>query len=149
MGYRFVVKKCATNGNKTLLLVRNEGIAPIYRDAFFAIGDVRSETSLMGLLPNEELWIEIATVPRPDGEDIKIVSDNILPQQEIEFEAYLLNGDVNGDNIVNAADIVEVINYITDKPSAIFNASAADMNNDGVINADDVTEIMNIIMTAK
>lgn len=148
-GYRFVVKKCATDGNKTLLLVRNEGIAPIYRDAFFAIGDVRSETSLMGLLPNEELWVEIATVPRPDGEDIKIVSDYILPQQEIEFDAYLLNGDVNGDNIVNAADIVEVINYITDKPSAIFNASAADMNNDGVINADDVTEIMNIIMTAK
>ena len=61
----------------------------------------------------------------------------------------LLIGDVNGDNIVNAADIVEVINYITDKPSAIFNASAADMNNDGVINADDITEIMNIIMTAK
>ena len=148
-GYRFVVKKCATDGNKTLLLVGNEGIAPIYRDAFFAIGDVRSETSLMGLLPNEELWVEIATVPRPDGEDIKIVSDYILPQQEIEFDAYLLNGDVNGDNIVNAADIVEVINYITDKPSAIFNASAADMNNDGVINADDVTEIMNIIMTAK
>jgi hypothetical protein len=148
-GYRFVVKKCATDGNKTLLLVRNEGIAPIYRDAFFAIGDVRSETSLMGLLPNEELWVEIATVPRPDGEDIKIVSDYILPQQEIEFEAYLLNGDVNGNNIVNAADIVEVINYITDKPSAIFNASAADMNNDGVINTDDVTEIMNIIMTTK
>lgn len=148
-GYRFVVKKCATDGNKTLLLVRNEGIAPIYRDAFFAIGDIRSETSLIGLLPNDDLWVEIATVPRPDGEDIKIVSDYILPQQEIEFEAYMLNGDVNGDNIVNAADIVEVINYITDKPSAIFNASAADMNNDGVINADDVTEIMNIIMTAK
>ena len=148
-GYRFVVKKCATDGNKTLLLVSNEGIAPIYRDAFFAIGDIRSETSLIGLLPNDDLWVEIATVPRPDGEDIKIVSDYILPQQEIEFEAYMLNGDVNGDNIVNAADIVEVINYITDKPSAIFNASAADMNNDGVINADDVTEIMNIIMTAK
>lgn len=148
-GYRFVVKKCATNGIKTLLLVCNEGIAPIYRDAYFAIGDVRSETSLMGLLPNDDLWVEIATVPRPDGEDIKIVSDYILPQQEIEFDAYLLNGDVNGDNIVNAADIVEVINYITDKPSAIFNASAADMNNDGVINADDVTEIMNIIMTTK
>ena len=86
-GYRFVLKKCATDGKSTLLLVRNEGIAPIYRDAYFAVGDVRSETSLKGLLPNDEMWIEIATRPRLDGEDIKIVSDFILPQQEIEFEA--------------------------------------------------------------
>ena len=87
MGYRFVVKKCATDGTKTLLLVRNEGIAPIYRDAYFAIGDVRSNTSLKGLLPNEEAWVEVDAKPRSDGKDIKIVSDFILPQQEIEFEA--------------------------------------------------------------
>ena len=90
MGYRFVVKKCATDGTKTLLLVRNEGIAPIYRDAYFAIGDVRSNTSLKGLLPNEEAWVEVDAKPRSDGKDIKIVSDFILPQQEIEFEADLI-----------------------------------------------------------
>ena len=92
-GYRFVVRKCATNGKKTLLLVSNEGIAPIYRDAYFAIGDVRSETSVKGLLPDEEKWIEIAAKPSSDGSDIKIVCDHILPQQEIEFEACIEGHD--------------------------------------------------------
>lgn len=88
-GYRFVVKQCMTDGMKTKLLVSNEGVAPIYRDAYFAIGAIRSETSLQGLLPGEEMWMEIASTPRPDGQDIKIVCDHILPQQEIEFEANL------------------------------------------------------------
>lgn len=87
MGYRFVVKECLTDGHTTRLLVSNEGIAPIYRDAFFAIGGVRSATSLKGLLPNEDVWMEIAAAPASDGADINIVSDHILPQQEIEFEA--------------------------------------------------------------
>lgn len=87
MGYRFVVKECLTDGHTTRLLVSNEGIAPIYRDAFFAIGGVRSATSLKGLLPSEDVWMEIAAAPASDGADINIVSDHILPQQEIEFEA--------------------------------------------------------------
>lgn len=89
IGYRFAVKECLTDGNVTKLLVTNQGIAPIYRDAYFAIGDIRSETSLRALLPNEERWVEIPAVSLPDGSDIHIVCDNILPQQEIEFEARL------------------------------------------------------------
>ena len=92
-GYRYVVKRCVTDGTKTRLLVSNEGIAPIYRDAYFAIGDVRSETSLQALLPNKEIWIEIAALPSSDGQNIKIVSDYILPQQEIQFEANLESTD--------------------------------------------------------
>lgn len=87
MGYRFVVKECLVVDGKTRILVGNEGIAPIYRDAYFAIGDVRSETSLKGLLPSSEIWVEIAATPAADASDIKIVCDYILPQQEIEFEA--------------------------------------------------------------
>ena len=82
-GYRFVVKKCETNGAATRLLVTNEGIAPIYRDAWFAVGETRSSTSLRGLLPGEERWVEIPA----KGSNIHIVSDCILPQQTIEFEA--------------------------------------------------------------
>lgn len=140
-GYRFVVKKCATDGKSTLLLVSNEGIAPIYRDAYFAIGDVRSKTSLKGLLPNEERWIEIAAVPHSDGEDIKIVSDHILPQQEIEFEVKI-EGDANGDGLVNAADIVEVVNAINGKESANFKHSNADMNKNGIIDKTDIDMIV-------
>ena len=86
-GYRFVVKTCETDGTSTRLLVTNEGIAPLYRDAWFAIGDVRSETSLRGLLPGEERQIEIPAVPSADGSNVKIVSHCILPKQDIQFEA--------------------------------------------------------------
>ena len=80
-GYRFVVKQCQTNGQATRLLVCNEGVAPLYRDAYFAVGGVRSETSLKGLLPGQELRIEIPAA----GSDIHIESDYILPSQSIGF----------------------------------------------------------------
>jgi hypothetical protein len=58
------------------------------------------------------------------------------------------SGDANGDNVVNAADIVELVNSIMGKPSAKFNKSAADVNGDGVVNAADIVAIVNIIMAA-
>ena len=86
-GYRFVVKRCETNGSRTRIVVVNEGVAPLYRDAWFAVGDVRSTTSLRGLLPGEECTIEIAAGADTDGGNVNIVSDCILPQQKIEFSA--------------------------------------------------------------
>ena len=86
-GYRFVVRKCETDGSTTRLHVANEGVAPLYRDAWFAIGTTRSATSLRGLLPDEEIVVEIPAAPQADGSDIQIVSDHILLGQQIEFEA--------------------------------------------------------------
>jgi len=88
-GYRFVVKQCQTNGSITRLLVTNQGLAPLYRDAWFAIGGIRSATSLRGLLPGQELWVEIPAVPAVDGQDILIESNCILPSQSIEFETLI------------------------------------------------------------
>ncbi|MBQ6192122.1 MAG: hypothetical protein IJK51_07480 [Bacteroidaceae bacterium] len=81
------MKTCETDGTSTRLLVTNEGIAPLYRDAWFAIGDVRSSVTLRGLLPGEERLIEIKAVPSADASNLRIVSDCILPVQEIQFEA--------------------------------------------------------------
>ena len=92
-GYRIKVKECQTDGQTTRLLVTNEGIAPLYRDAFFAIGDVRSEQTLLGLLPGRTLEVTINAVPETDGSNIKVVSDHILPSQEIEFNADLEAAD--------------------------------------------------------
>lgn len=111
LGYRFVVTQCLSDGLKTKLLVTNQGIAPIYRDAYFAIGDVRSETSLLGLLPGQERWMEIAAAPAADGSDICIVCDHILPQQQIEFEAHLATP--------NASTPL----YINSSPSKVFSIS--------------------------
>ena len=84
-GYRFRVLQCMTNGQETRLSVTNDGIAPIYRDAYFAIGDTQSKTSLRGLLPGRGLEIVIPT-GLTNADDLKIVSPYILPNQQIEFE---------------------------------------------------------------
>ncbi|MCR5534162.1 MAG: DUF4832 domain-containing protein [Bacteroidaceae bacterium] len=96
-GYRIAVKECKTDGSTTRLLVTNEGIAPLYRDAWFAIGEIRADKSLMGLLPDKKMWIEIPATPQNDGSDIHIVSDYILPKQEIEF-----NANIDGETSIQS-----------------------------------------------
>ena len=58
-------------------------------------------------------------------------------------------GDVNGDGIVNAADIVEVVNYIMGNPSDKFNKRGADVNEDGNVNAADIVRITTMILSAQ
>ena len=55
-------------------------------------------------------------------------------------------GDANGDGTVDASDIVEVLNYILNKPSEKFNFNAADVNGDGAVNPADIVGISNIIL---
>lgn len=88
-GYRFRVKSAQVDGSSLRLKVTNDGVAPIYRDAYFAAGGKRSTTSLKGLLPNESLDCVIASVTDQDLKKITIESDAILPTQEIQFEANL------------------------------------------------------------
>ncbi|MGN1376041.1 MAG: DUF4832 domain-containing protein [Prevotella sp.] len=91
-GYHFKVTQCTTDGTTTKILVSNIGIAPLYRDAYFSIDGHRSETSLKGLLPDENLWISVPyglTLNEnntPVNKPI-IVSDYILDSQKIEYEA--------------------------------------------------------------
>ena len=87
-GYQFRVLQCVTNGTETRLSVTNQGVAPIYRDAFFAIGEHRSTTSLKGLLPQDTLKLSIPT-GLTQAEDLHITSPHILPTQEIEFAAQI------------------------------------------------------------
>ena len=54
-----------------------------------------------------------------------------------------------GDGNMNAADIVEVLNYIMGNPSDNFKKYAADVNGDGIVNAADIVAIANIIMGAE
>jgi hypothetical protein len=37
VGYNFYVSNCRTNGSETRLVVTNQGVAPLYRDAYFQI----------------------------------------------------------------------------------------------------------------
>ncbi|MEM6688746.1 MAG: DUF4832 domain-containing protein [Planctomycetota bacterium] len=88
-GYRFRVTSASIKGAELRLEVTNEGVAPIYRDAFFAAGDKRSVTSLKGLLPGEKLVCMIAGVSNDDLDQIAIECDSVLPTQTIQYAADL------------------------------------------------------------
>lgn len=88
-GYQFRVLQCVTNGSETRLSVTNQGVAPIYRDAYFAIGQHRSTMSLKGLLPQDTLKVTIPT-GLSKAEDLHIISPYILSTQEIEFAAQFI-----------------------------------------------------------
>ncbi len=46
-------------------------------------------------------------------------------------------GDVNGDNVVNALDIVDIIKYTKGSPRSVFKVAQADINGDGKVDAAD------------
>ena len=58
-----------------------------------------------------------------------------------------ISGDVNGDGVVNAEDIVAVVNYTMSPSSAAIDLSSADVNHDGVVNVADVVMIANMIIS--
>jgi len=85
LGYRFRVTEYRAGAGKSVLKLANTGIAPIYHDAFVAVGGRRSATSLKGLCPGETRVCEVAAV----GPAVTIESDRLVPGQTIEFEAEL------------------------------------------------------------
>ena len=58
----------------------------------------------------------------------------------------VIRGDANSDGIINAKDVLAIVNKILDKPDADFNETAADVNKDGIVNIADVIGVKNIII---
>ena len=57
-----------------------------------------------------------------------------------------LKGDVNGDEVVNIADVTVLIDYLLGNVPQSFNEQAADVNGDSVINIADVTALIDILL---
>ena len=57
-------------------------------------------------------------------------------------------GDANCDSNIDATDIVDIVNYMTGKPTTMgkFKEEIADVNGDGVVNIADIVKIVRIIM---
>lgn len=89
IGYRFRVTEATVKGDVLRLGVTNQGVAPLYKDAYFSAGERRSVKSLRGLLPGQTETYRIAGVTKADLDRIEIQSDLILPTQQIQFEANL------------------------------------------------------------
>ena len=96
--------------------------------------------------------VPVATIFNPIGDGKLLMGKPIEDIREKDgLISFLFNladaipGDANDDKVVDALDIIEVVNFIQGKPSKIFVFSAADVNSDGVINAADIVMIVNII----
>ena len=85
-GYSFRVLSCITTGRITKVMVTNEGVAPIYYDAFFAIDGIRSKESLKGLLPGVSMIVIVPTGMKDDSQ-LTIACDHLVPGQQIQFNA--------------------------------------------------------------
>lgn len=86
-GYRFQITALETKNGASRGTISNQGIAPIYYDAYVAVNGVRSSESLKGLQPGESLDFEVAAgVANPI---VTIECDRMVAGQEIEFEADL------------------------------------------------------------
>lgn len=88
-GYRFRIVSAQRSNGKVRMEVTNDGVAPIYRDAYFANGKQRSPISLKGLLPGQKLAIELDDIDQTIPEALSIQCDHLVPGQEIQFEANL------------------------------------------------------------
>ncbi len=98
-GYRFRLTMCAISGTSTQVTFTNEGIAPIYKDAYPAIGATRSATSLKGLLPGDSRTFTIPAV-LTSADDLHIACDYLVSGQTIQF---------NADNVGVTTGIEQVI----------------------------------------
>ena len=58
------------------------------------------------------------------------------------------SGDLNGDNLVNIADLVELINYFRGEASSFFNTLEADVNDDGYVDNNDIGCLANLILSS-
>lgn len=84
-GYHFAVTECLTSSSETRITVTNTGVAPLYKDAFFAIGSVRSSQSLKYLLPGQSLTCIVAA-PLTNPNDLSIACDYLVAGQQIQFD---------------------------------------------------------------
>ena len=92
-GYRFTILSAASEGKSTLVVIRNDGVAPLYYDAWPSLGGTRSRSSLKGLLPGESRGFDIPAAPSPGLNDITslfyIACDRLVKGQKIQFAADL------------------------------------------------------------
>lgn len=89
-----------------------------------------------------------------EGDKITVVG-NIAANTDLQlFNPTLLAtvppspGDANGDDKIDVADVVAIVNYILGEPDEGFNEKVCDLNGDGKIDIEDVVALVNIILGA-
>ncbi len=86
-GYKFRILSFKSMSGKSVIKIKNDGVAPIYRDAFLAVDGIRSTVSLKSLQPGKILKVNIPSGGK--NPRLTIECDHLVPGQRIEFEASL------------------------------------------------------------
>jgi hypothetical protein len=111
---------------------------------FYCYTEIVPETSFYTF---DSYYIENATLHVPAGSVSAYQATEPWNQfKEIVAIDDVTIGDANGDGVVDVADVVEIVNFILEKPSEKFVEAAADANDDKVIDAADVVAVVNIIL---
>lgn len=77
------------------------------------------------------------------------INKNELVQSDFIFDITVMDvvmGDANGDGRINGMDIVEMVDYIMERPSDSFVNAAADLTGDGKVNGMDLVELVSLVM---
>lgn len=95
-GYSFEITKYQVTSNTAVVTVKNNGVAPLYHNAYVTVKGVRSATSLKGLLPTEtrECTVTGLTIGVSENPALTITSDKLLEGKTIPYAANLEGGSV-------------------------------------------------------
>ena len=136
----------------TLTVSKLEGNT--YRFVCFSIsGKIITGTS--GAILNAALTIGESV--KEDRYEAKISNITVTKTDETQLNLFnekfniivnFIKGDANGDSEVNVSDIVEIVNYIMNKPSNKFIFSVADMDDDGKVDVTDIVKEVSLIMSS-
>lgn len=90
-GYKFEITAYTVSENSASVTVKNIGIAPLYHNAYVTIKGKRSETSLKGLIPGEEIVCKIdgLNIGASENPEPTITSDKLLEGKTIPYQAKL------------------------------------------------------------
>ena len=84
-GYRFVAKQLRALGPEVAVFVANEGVAPVYRDAFLEVDGIRATGNLRELMPGEGRWFR-ATLPQPSSAPVlSVLCNHLVAGQQISL----------------------------------------------------------------
>lgn len=86
MGYEYTILDYRVKGTSVVVEIKNTGVAPIYRDAWVAVGGKRGAYNLRQLQPGEHLWVEIEDC-YTEGAVPTIECDHLVKGQKIEYAA--------------------------------------------------------------
>ena len=87
MGYNYEILDYRVSGDQAAVLIKNIGVAPIYRDAYVSINGNTSDYSLMNLMPGMRAWVLIQASGVSADAAPEIVCEHLVPGQKIEYKA--------------------------------------------------------------